>query len=307
MAVTRNRREDVRQGTLTANNRNKDLTTRNRIADMRIDLKDVVVGQFSFMLSRMLVEAQKVFGEAMAVEFRAAADQFSRNAGKRSELIALHQRVGDLAQQAVLESYKDLITGREGPASQSNYRSDAGGNMRRYAAGVLGEALADPQFFAADYNGIRFANTNLLNQAAKQWRRLAFGAAPAGEGARSTFAVSFGGLTAGAIGLDEKASGPVILPAGSFLDQNGDAVAFSESRRGLDVFEPAAFIGADVQRFSAGGIGTRKLTAGIHGRDFFSAGLAVIAVELPKGYGDYGRSLLDGVFKSGTVSAEIKG
>jgi hypothetical protein len=140
--------------------------------------------------------------------FAEAMHQLTRHS--RSQLAQVHTQVAEKMQDAVVADY-DKAKSRYG-RNISSYRlttRDAGGKLRA--------ALESNIFYRGTYDGIGFVNVSLLNNVARQWHRLNFGARPAGTYSPRLYQARFGNLVAGAFGyLGEGPSPGFGLPEGFF-------------------------------------------------------------------------------------------
>lgn len=147
-----------------------------------------------------------------------------------------------------------------------------------------GKLLAALQEFTATPTdtGIEYINAVGLNSAAAFWQRLNFGAGSRGAGRTPTiFPMSFAGVQIGRLGLRAGPRPGFDIPAGRWFP---GGQFFVGSSQGGSKFLRA---GSTYQR--------RKPTQGIAGREFFDAGLAYIAAELPAAYVSYlNRAIEDG-------------
>lgn len=225
-------------------------------------------------LTRMVVDAVRADTRFKTQMLISLAEVFKRPQTDFAERERIHREIAKLAQRSVIQSYAQLVTAREGPASRSHYRVGAG----RLAGGVMLRALGRPDFVEAAADGIRFANTTMLDQQAKHWHRLAFGAEGRGQGSDVHFEVRWGSLVVGALGYDETPSPGFRLPAGLWINAEGKAVPAGANPRGADRFFPVMIFG---------GRQRGPQSAGIEGRDFFAPGLRRIATEFPRAYEQY--------------------
>jgi len=194
----------------------------------------------------------------------------------------------ELAQAGVRSmrsSYGQVVTAREGAASRTHYRAGTG----RDAGGKMVQALSSPDFYTATSRGMEWGNIQLLDDTARQWHRLNFGAGGRAGGGSKSYEVAGAGIS---IGLQDGPSPSFSMPAGMWIGSDGSRHRPDASRRGLDAFYPRRSVhGASNlpthpdlnpaaisrQEASSGSIETR----GIKGRHFMDAGVRRIARELP--------------------------
>lgn len=204
----------------------------------------------------------------------------------------MFEYLGGRFQQAVIGSFSAT---RKGP---SGYRQVARRPKNvRFAGGRLLRALQSATFFEARPDGLRLVNTTELDTAARQWARLAFGALPAGRGSQRTFAVRWSNLTVAALGLEEGPRPAFGIPRGYWW--NGEVVRAGGSG---DEFYPFGEGPRPQLRSRSGGVratprGRLKPTRGIAARNFFDAGYARIAEDLPPAY----EALLRDLYRQGSV------
>ena len=233
-------------------------------------------------LERVVEQSEEVFGDAalylldgvqvgvydairgasqMAIAFAEALYEVTQSS--KDQLQRLHFEVARGAQLATHAAY---MVARSGGRMSGPYRlsqRDAGGRLER--------AILDPEFIRATYDGIGFANTEVLDRMARQWHRLNFGAgAAAGTGPRS-FQVHWGRAVISAFGYTDTPSAPFVLPPGSWFEPGtGKRVKFGASRS--DWFHPGG-----------GGRGAVQ-TKGIRAWQFLDAGLGFIAENIGPAY-----------------------
>jgi hypothetical protein len=211
-----------------------------------------------------------------------SAERLKADNQQRTE--QMFKRLGASAQASVLEAYQGMIVSEEGPASKTHYRAGRG----RLAGGIMRAALAREDFYSASGSGLDIINQEALDGAARQWKRLAFGAG--GRGTGSAGAVSFHlGNSDFSFNLNQPARSPFSMPAGLFFGSSGKAVPFSAGQRGRDVFGPSRRSGEEWFP-----------TEGIKGRDFLTAGLRRLAEDLPPAV----QELMDGIIASWTDTLE---
>jgi hypothetical protein len=212
----------------------------------------------------------------------------------KDKLRAQLEIVAKRAQAATLNSYAQLVTRHEGAASKTHYR--AGHN--RYADGVLREALASEDFYTVNDRGLSWGNTAALNDAARQWHRVAFGAQGRGRGGKVTAEAKFEDIISVALGYEEAPSPGFNLPPGLWITPDGERVSADAARRGEDIFRPLRFSHPTDESRSAARArsagrpvnlrpnGPRR-SKGIEGADFFAAGVRTLAQELPQAVDAY--------------------
>ena len=146
--------------------------------------------------------------------FAEAMTHLSKHSYARTQLASYHTKVAKQMQTAVLEDY-DKAKARYG-RNLAPYRlttRDAGGKLRA--------ALGSAQIYRGTYDAIGFGNVSLLDNTARQWHRLNFGARPRGTYTPRMYQARFGNLVAGAFGFaGESPSAGFGLPR-SFIWREG--------------------------------------------------------------------------------------
>lgn len=205
--------------------------------------------------------------------FALALEQTVR--ASKNQLATLHHQVGSLAQQNILEAYEQarVTQGRH----IAPYRLST-----RDAGGRLAHALAREDFFRGTPDGIGLANRSMLDQEARQWHRLNFGARPGAGSSPGRFPVTWQGLVVGAIGLPAEPSAPFVLPRGVWVGEGGTRQQAGASRSGQ--FYPQSARGALAGTGVLGRPGGARRAAGIRAWNFLDAGVATIAAEIGPAY-----------------------
>lgn len=229
------------------------------------------------------------------------AEVFKRGAGSVTRRTQIHRRVAELGADSVRRSYSRIVTPTRRPASVLGYRA----GQQRLAGGVLRRALNRPDLIDAGPDGIRFINVTMLDQSARHWHRIAFGAASAGQGSTVDFPITFGNLVIGSVGYSEPPSPGFRIPRGVWVSAEGGVVGAGVNPRGSDAFYPASLArGLDVYRNQRArsrraSISASQQTGGFAGRDFFAAGFRRISVELPRAYEQFYRELFEQFERTG--------
>lgn len=186
-----------------------------------------------------------------------------------------HQDVGNAAMVSVVTGFNNRRFRRDtGP-----YR---GGENR--LSGRLGRALASRSNVSASSVGLSIINEGFLDREAAHWRRLNFGAgAGSREGiiAPQQFAITWGGVAAGVLGLAEQPSAAFQIPRGFWLSSGGEVVSPNPA------LGSARFYPGDPSNAGYGsGLPKQRprITGGIASRNFIDAGVRRIANELPRAY-----------------------
>lgn len=173
---------------------------------------------------------------------------------------AMWANIGEKARNSLISAYAN----RQYKRPVASYRVGD-----RFSGGVLGEALASKEIYEATAFGLNFLNRELLDEKAKQWRRLNFGAGAGGQesdlSAPKKFPVTGLGFV---IGFQPDVRPAFGMPKGFFLDQN-----HSTERVGLDAFHPS---GPDAVR----------ITRGIAARNFLDPPMEIIASSIRPGLTD---------------------
>lgn len=135
------------------------------------------------LTEQILIQVRAATGAAIGDQayerLRAGLYEWARVMGQeeadRQPLEEMNARIAEKVQEAVIKAYQGAQNrGKRLPS----YRWADQGKMRRYSNKQMLRALESPEFINSDYKGIRFPDTKHLDNAAKQWYRLNFGAAP---------------------------------------------------------------------------------------------------------------------------------
>jgi hypothetical protein len=86
----------------------------------------------------------------------------------------MHAKLADEIQDKIVRAYK-----RTQRADRKSYRWDDPGKLRRFSNKAMLKALQSESLVEHDAHGIYFPNKKILDESAKQWYRLNFGAKPA--------------------------------------------------------------------------------------------------------------------------------
>lgn len=237
-----------------------------------------VAGEIQFLVDAMVSDLVR----------KMSAEATSRTAGQVVALLeAFEQGIGvddradvwrDLARDAQDSAARSYIQSRTrgGPRG---YRQQARNPMNvRYAGGRLLAALRSPEFVVVQGDSLQYGNTRVLDDQARQWRRLNFGAyGSAGPGpGPAKFDVKWGNMVVASIGLEPDPRPGFSIPAGT-------------GRRGYwtsgGEFHPAS----EGPVAEGGGDGSyrwikKKQTKGIVARNFLDAGVRRIAKEMPDAF-----------------------
>lgn len=279
------------------------LTPRERARQDAFRARAQIVDAVALEISADVMQAMAGGFGAVNRQLGAFFERVSRDLVASPQLARVHQEVGERAQRAILNSYAQRVTAREGPASRFNaaYRN----RRSRFGGGALRSALAHPGHVEAGQTYLRLLDIDILDTEAAHWYRLNFGAGPRGRETRSAvFQMILDGRPIGPIGFTTGPSrSPVILPAGFFLNMEGSRQGRDASRRGEDAFFPAG---------GAAGVGARgrplraRVTAGIAGRNYLDAGLRTLARDLPRAYDETFRQILAAAPGSTRESVDIR-
>lgn len=202
------------------------------------------------------------------------------------QLRRAHQDAGDQARRSMVAAYTHRAHRRAVPS----YRVGD-----RYAGGALRRALNQPGQVEATAFTLRFINRDILNQEARQWRRLNYGAGGGSEGgivAPAQFPVQWDGLVVATLGLPPDTRPGFTIPQGIFVTPGGERVRPSASRRGQDAFS--------VRKAS------RKFpTAGIASSNFLDGGIRRLVTALPISYLDMYTRLFENAARNQHISLRV--
>lgn len=160
--------------------------------------------------------------------------------------VNMFNEVGQEAMVATLEKYANRSNNNRGGRKNSGYRAGAAEPYTRDAGGKLYAALSSSRMWSAEKNGILFINRTHLDQYARQWYRLNFGAGPRATTGRKhqRYRVRIFGQNAGRVSLNSYRPSPrFLMPAGFWSKDGGlNPIAPSEGRRNRDVFVPLGYL-----------------------------------------------------------------
>lgn len=254
------------------------------IAEAKMNGVDLLRWSALQALSQLGARTLGRMAKAAGVAIEEIGDRFVQD-----DQTAREKMFKELAQAGVRSmraSYGQVVTAREGPASRTHYRAGTG----RDAGGKMLQALGSADFFSATANGLQWGNIQLLDDTARQWHRLNFGAGGRAGGASESYNVPGTGLS---LGLHDGPSPSFSMPAGMWLDDENRRHGPDAGRRGMDAFYPRRKLPGAGQKLpthpdlhpaaiskqeaASGDIETR----GIKGRHFMDAGVRRMARDLP--------------------------
>lgn len=218
------------------------------------------------------------------------------------EVIGINRKVADRAIQDMLIRY-DKVRKR---STIGSYREGD-----RFAGGVLRAALANPSQATVTIDGVAFLNPELLDESAKQWARLNFGAgarANKGDGKAAvggTVTTEFLSTALGetlptfSIDLPYGPGDAFTMPRGIFSSSTGGLSAASRSvvpydanNRGQHAFYALSTDKEVAKIVKAGGNGA-IMTAGVAAWGFIEAGVASLARNLPAANSSFMQRILE--------------
>lgn len=204
------------------------------------------------------------------------------------QLRRAHQDAGDQARRSMVAAYTHRAHRRPVPS----YRI---GDDNRYAGGALRRALNQPGQVEVTPFTLRFINRDLLNQEARQWKRLNYGAGGGSEGGITPpqqFPVQWDGLVVATLGLPPDPQPGFTIPQGRFVTPGGERVRPSAARRGQDAF----YLGNPNRRFP---------TAGIASSNFLDGGVRRLVTALPISYLDMYTRLFETAARNQHISMKV--
>ena len=211
------------------------------------------------------VEAMHEAGVRGSKQFKALGEALSVEAVPPSLRTRVHADVGKAAQQATVHAYRS----RPNRSRAGSYRVGD-----RYAGGALERALRSPDFYRATPKGLGIINTSRLNQEARHWRRLNFGAGAAGGAGPRSFPID---LLQASVGLEPDRRPGFVLPPGFWM-RNGERVA--PGKPGTAQFFPRGIRGSGAR----GRANAARFTRGIRATNFLDAGVKEVADKIMPSY-----------------------
>lgn len=207
--------------------------------------------------------------------------ELSKTTSRRSGMAEVNKRVASVAAERTLRSYQSQVKSRP--------RSD---RTRGRLSGKMEKALSSGRLVHANANEIVFGDISAIEKhGAIHWRRLNFGAGSRGESNRPKQFVFNLGSGDTRIGAVHDPAPSFRMPLGVFLE--GDkpvpynrSSAKSEGGTYSD-FYPAGMFPDKMKAARGQGLkvlGSPRFTRGIRGYQFFDAGIAYLARELPNEY-----------------------
>jgi hypothetical protein len=132
------------------------------------------------LVTNLRIEFGNSLSDQVYERLRAALYEWAKvmmdSAEDKTAFENMHKRLAKGIQSRVVRAYSAGQNRRRIPS----YRwADTDKRMRRYSNKQMLAALKSPELIDYDYKGIYFPNTDFLDNAAKQWYRLNFGAEPA--------------------------------------------------------------------------------------------------------------------------------
>lgn len=251
-------------------------------------------GQFASAVTTEVAATSRIM-EFMGTVF--ADETFVKQNGKRIE--DAHRDIGHAAQRSMVNSY----THRNPRRPKNSYRQNDTGVNKRYAGGKLLEALQKPEHVVATSRGLRFLDTGILDTAARQWRRLNFGAGGVHGRAPVQFKVEWDGLVVASIGAEPDPRPGFTIPKGYWFNGQGERVGASPD--GGDSFYPVG--SAEMPTGRRGRPSPMRQTRGIVATNFLDAGIRTIANQIPVAYTQLYRDMHDQALERLSVHAERLG
>lgn len=192
-----------------------------------------------------------------------------------------HHSIGEAARLSTQNAY----THRRFRRPPGSYRLDDTGHNQRYAGGALRKALGSGKGHVdADEYGLRFLNVDVLNEEAKQWRRLNYGAGGKAGEAPTQFPIQWGGMVVATLGLPADPRPAFKIPRGYWVGPDGKRVGAGAGLN--DRFFPIGTSSNEISRAESfrGRPSPARMTAGIAASNFIDAGVRRIANEIPSAY-----------------------
>lgn len=153
-------------------------------------------------------------GFEMLASFARALEELTRSS--RTQVAEAHHQVAQHMADATVDAYQAArARGRNTPPYRPPFLSR---ESERDANGRLLRALKSDLFFRGTNTGIGFINEKLLNDEAKQWHRLNFGAGAAAGAPAQPVRVTWQGALLTTVGLRDGPSEPFSLPVGIWVE-----------------------------------------------------------------------------------------
>jgi len=234
-------------------------------------------------LQRAFVTASREANARTSKQLVALGRWFENNARNGAATQDLHQRILEMGQRSTAASYNQT---RKGP---SGYRQGS-----RFSGGKLRRAINSPNFIQATPGQMSFINATHLNNEARQWARLNFGAGERGRASPTArmYPLQISNLVIDAIGLQQGPSPDFLIPVGYVNAQGEFHLGYppaGQRREDLRIVR---------RRAGEPGVGLRKQTRGIRATHFLDRGIERISREL---WPNYQRFLAD-LIRDGEVS-----
>jgi hypothetical protein len=202
--------------------------------------------------------------------------------GSGPRLAQAHAEIAGLMQAAILDRYNEE---RQGTPP---YRADEDSERyRRYAGQKLAAILAAPDFVVGTEKGITVGDIDTLDEEAKQWYRLNFGAGAAAGGPAPDVSMKFSNLSSFVLQLDRPASKAFSIPAGYWI--GGDS--FYPDRVLPQGFNPRTAVRQQ-----------RRPTRGIRGEHFIEAGFTPLAENIGPAYTRVMQDIFQAAKRAGTTN-----
>lgn len=257
------------------------------------------LGDASFIVSEQAKSNVGLVGKVYSAAIRTRWRQITK----------INRQVADAAIDSMVGKYDTVRSA--GRARDALGFRDAFGDVpyrasERYSGGRLRRALNSPLQASAAVNGVSFLNETLLDNAAKQWARLNFGAGPRANtaprglgGAVRTPDLSLkffsavladSGVAVGKLTHPYGPKGAFKIPTGLWLDDTSKVIAPNMSRRGQDYFFPSKNIYATLKKARSENKGKKiiirnyqigKVTQGVAAWGFIEAGLSSLSRNFP--------------------------
>lgn len=174
----------------------------------KVDPRGAVLG--SLYAKAVVLEIAEKSSKKTAALLKEYAKTMYTDPEQKKDLAAMHKRLATGAKNKVVEKYKARPT-----AGRKSYRQkETRDELKRYSGGVMYKALNSPKLIYSDEYGLGMFDVKFLDERARQWYRMNFGAMPAGRAAAGQGSLKmFQQTSSRKLDISKyKPSGPFLVP-----------------------------------------------------------------------------------------------